>query len=238
MCRLGLCLLTVALLLALPNRSQGQTTDDVGLWFAALGNGKLSSERHNSLRPDNTPWRWWFDSHYRLLEDADGFNQSIVRPGVGYSFAEDQVLWAGYGWIHSSPILGSNFDEHRFWQQWTAAPSQGDLKYLFRSRFEQRWLETGDDVGLRWRQMMRAQKVLSTHPEWSLVAWDEAFFHLNDTDWGANAGFDQNRLFIGLGFKRCKHAAVRTEIGYLNQFGNSQGGTDRMNHILSINFFY
>jgi hypothetical protein len=28
---------------------------------------------------------------------------------------------------------------------------------------------------------------------------DELFVNLRDTDWGARAGFDQNRLFIGPG---------------------------------------
>ena len=222
-----------SLSVALSSVTFAQTTDDVGLWFAALGNGKIKN-----AEGQDTKLLWWFDSHYRLLEDADGFNQSIVRPGLGVTVAEKQALWSGYGWIRSSPLQGADFDEHRFWQQWTAAPSNDDLKFLFRSRFEQRWLETGNDVGLRWRQMIRAQRVLSSCPEWSLVGWDEAFFHLNDTDWGAQAGFDQNRLFLGLGLKRCQNSRVRTEIGYLNQFSNAQGGRDRMNHILSINFFY
>lgn len=209
-----------------------QTNDDVGLWFAALGNGKLPNAQEDSL------FRWWFDAHYRLREDTDGFNQSIIRPGLGFDVAEDQTLWAGYGWIRTSPIESADFDEHRFWQQWTAAPSRGDWKFLHRSRFEQRWVETGDDVGLRWRQLVRGQKILSTCPQWSAVLWDELFFNLNDTDWGASTGFNQNRAFIGLGFRRCAHAKVRTEIGYLNQFENRQGGLDGMNHILSVNFFY
>lgn len=210
-----------------------QTLDDTGLWFAAFGNGKFES------LADDSPLRWWFDAHYRMRDDSGGFNQSIVRPGLGYALTDEQAIWAGYGWIRTSPTSGANdFDEHRLWQQWTAAPSIGDWKFLHRSRFEQRWLEIGDDVGLRWRQLFRAQRILSDCPQWSLIGWDEAFFHLNDTDWGAESGFDQNRAFIGFGFKRCPHAPVRTEIGYLNQFVNRQGGLDGMNHILSINFFF
>lgn len=71
-----------------------------------------------------------------------------------------------------------------------------------------------------------------------LIAWDEALFNLNDTDWGSDPGLDQNRAFLGFGYKSCPHAPVRTEIGYLNQFINNQGGNDGMNHILSINFFF
>jgi len=213
--------------------SNAQTLDDTGLWFAAFGNGAVNPDSDAS-----TPMLWWFDTHYRLRDDSGGFNQSILRPGLGLQLTEDHALWAGYAWIRTSPVQRDDIDEHRFWQQWTAAPAVGDFRFLHRARFEQRWVETGDDVGLRWRQFHRAQRILTNCPQWSLIAWDEVFFHLNDTDWGAQAGLDQNRAFLGVGFKRCPQARVRTEVGYLNQFINNQGGTDGMNHILSINFFF
>lgn len=211
---------------------RAQTTDDTGLWLAAFGNGKLRS------LDESSPLRWWLDTQLRLADDTDGFNQSLLRPGVGYALSKEQTLWAGYAWIHTSPFIGEDFDEHRTWQQWTLNKSVSDLTILHRSRLEERWVETGEDVGLRWRQMLRGQWNLSQSPQWSLIAWDETFFHLNDTDWGAESGFDQNRAFLGVGFRRCPHARVRTEVGYLNQYVNRQGETDRMNHILSINWFY
>lgn len=220
-------------LISVSRALHGQTLDDTGLWLAALGNGEIEATADSS-----TPLLWWFDSHYRMRDDSNGFNQSIVRPGLGIRTGEGQALWAGYGWIRTSPVLGDDFDEHRIWQQWTAAPSAGDFRFLHRSRFEQRLLETGDDVGLRWRQLHRMQRILSDCPQWSIIGWDEIFFNLNDTDYGAEAGLDQNRAFVGFGYKRCANAPVRTEIGYLNQFINKQGGTDSMNHILSINFFF
>lgn len=224
-----LCLLLVS---SCAVKVTAQTVDDAGLWFAAFSNGQFES------LGDDSPVRWWFDAHYRLRDDVDGFNQSIIRPGLGYALNDNQVLWAGYAWVRTSPVLGNDFDEHRFWQQWTATPSIDSWRFLHRSRFEQRWVETGDDVVLRWRQLARAQRILSDCPQWSLVLWDEVFFHLNDTDWGAEGGLDQNRAFVGLGFKRCQHVKGRTEIGYLNQFINRQGGIDGLNHILSINYFF
>ncbi len=230
--RLYHMLLVAVVIIATSNPARAQTLDDTGIWLATVGNGVFKS------LSEDLPLHWSFDTHYRMRDDSNGFDQSILRPGLGLKFAEDQILWAGYAWINNSPVSGDSFDEHRFWQQWTATPSMGAWSFQHRSRLEQRWLETGDDIGMRWRQMHRVQKTLSGCPQWSLIAWDEAFFHLNDTDWGAEAGFDQNRAFLGFGFKRCSRAAVRTEIGYLNQFTNQQGGGDGMNHILSINFFY
>ncbi|QDT14816.1 DUF2490 domain-containing protein [Alienimonas californiensis] len=243
--------------LASPGAASAQTLDDAGLWFAAFSNGEIDFSDDGS-----TPWLYWFDGQIRLSDDAEGFNQSLVRPGIGRKIADDQALWAGYAWINTQPIDrgGSNFDpehvnEHRYWQQWTWSPSAGDYRFLHRSRFEQRTIEGSSDVALRLRQLARAQYLLTRgddacdagcdglcggtgRPEWSLIAWDEVFFNLNDAEWGPQSGLDQNRAFFGVGYKPTADAPVRTEIGYLNQFINSQGGTDVMNHILSVNFFF
>lgn len=214
-------------------RASAQTLDDTGLWFAAFGNGEVKSTVGEA-----TPLLWWFDTHYRLRDDTSGFNQSILRPGVGLKLNEDQAIWAGYAWILTSPTQGNDFDEHRFWQQWTSAAPLREIQFMHRSRLEQRWLETGDEVGLRWRQLLRVQRPMAESPRWTLIAWDEVFFNLNDTDWGARTGLDQNRAFFGVGFRRSTQASVRTEVGYLNQFVNNQGGHDGMNHILSVNFYF
>ncbi len=209
-----------------------QDDEDNGTWLAYFDNGKASKL---GWKGDDR-LQYWFDAHARFLDDAGGFNQSIVRPGLGWKLNDDLSVWAGYGWIRTSPIAGEDFNENRFWQQGTWTPSMGALKFQFRSRFEQRWLETGDDVGLRLRQLARVQKPINVAPRLTFVAWDEVFFHLNDTDFGADSGFNQNRAFVGLGFKRWGQPKWRTEIGYLNQLIN-RPGDDQMNHVLSINFF-
>ncbi len=174
----------------------------------------------------------------RLLDDSGGFNQSIVRPGVGYSLSERATIWAGYGWIRTSPLASTDFDEHRIWQQLTWSRTSDLLKFAYRSRLEQRFVETGDDLGWRFRQLVRAQHELPSFPHLTLVTWDELFFHLNDTDWGAESGFNQNRVFAGFGWKCDLQSRWRTEIGYLNQAINVPGRNDRNHHIVSINFYH
>ena len=72
----------------------------------------------------------------------------------------------------------------------------------------------------------------------TLVAWDEVFIHLNSTDFGARSGFNQNRVFVGFGFKWDPTTPTsRVEIGYLNQYINIGACPDRSNHILAVNFF-
>lgn len=229
--RLELRLLAMTcLILAASSTARCQSVADGGQWTALFSQGDFAA--------CSSPWKWWFDGHLRFLEDADGFNQSIVRPGIGWSLGEDLVVWGGYGWIHTSPLTGNDFDEHRTWQQLTWSRGDEVRTFALRPRLEQRFLETGDDVGWRFRQLVRMQHHIPNLPRLSFVTWDEIFFHLRDTDWGAASGFDQNRVFVGFGWQHQPDSRLRTEIGYLNQTIDSPSGADRVNHILSINFFY
>ena len=225
--------------LILSNSARAQTVDDEGLWLALFAQGKFQEDGgHCDCRNAKShEIKWWFDGHARFLDDADFFSQSIVRPGIGYALTDRATIWAGYGWIRTSPIVGADFDENRIWQQLTWSRKHDPLLFAFRSRLEQRFVETGDDAGWRFRQLIRAQHNLPACPHLTLVSWDELFIHLNDTDWGARSGFNQNRLFAGIGLKCDPQSRWRTEIGYLNQTIHVPGGNDRSHHILSINFY-
>ncbi len=207
-----------------------QSVNDSGVWVAFFGRGDIASHRTDRLK-------WWFDGHARFFDDTDGFGQSIVRPGIGYALDERVTLWAGYGWIRSSPATSADFDEHRIWQQLTWSKPFDCLTLGFRSRLEQRLLETGDDTGLRFRQLISWRQPFACAEEYTFVLWDEGFFHLNDTDWGANSGFDQNRAFVGFGRKLHTDSRWRVEIGYLNQHINRLGPGNLTNHLLSVNIF-
>ena len=68
--------------------------------------------------------------------------------------------------------------------------------------------------------------------------WDEVFIHLNDTNFGARTGFNQNRLFAGIGWDHDPQDRWRSEIGYLYQEVNIPGaGNNISNHIVSLNLF-
>ena len=222
----ALCLLL--LLTAFHQSASAQTIDDFGQWSALFSQDRLS--------PDSR-LRWWFDGHFRLFDDSDGFGQSIIRPGIGLDVGENSALWAGYGWIRTSPIQGDDINEHRVWQQWTWSRKVDRFKFAARTRFEQRLIESADDTGLRLRQFVRGQKNLGSCSKRTFVVWDELFVALNDTDWGQRSGFDQNRIFVGFGLKRHHSSKWRVEIGYMNQTVNQRGPTDRSNHILAVNVF-
>jgi len=210
---------------------QGQI-QDAGLWLGAFAQGEFSSP---ALRDKNA--RWWFDANTRFLGESYPLLQSVLRPGIGRQLNDEQSIWAGYAWIGES-IPGLDFHENRIWEQWSLTQDYGDTTVLFRSRLEQRFVSVGNDAGWRFRQMIRLQRPLRGNDKLLWVAWDEIFFHLNNTDWGARTGYNQNRVFVGIGREPRFTGRRRTEIGYLYQQINvPEDGADLSNHILSVNIF-
>ena len=206
---------------------------DAGIWTAYLSQGQFSGPR---IQSDDA--LWWLDAHWRYSGDDFVFTQGIIRPGIGRRLNDKNSVWAGYAWI-GERIPGFDIHENRFWQQWITTRQQGDVSFQFRSRLEQRFVSAGAQVGWRFRQLVRAQKPLEHHSDLLWVAWDEIFFHLRDTDWGAVTGYNQNRVFVGMGRIPNKRSPWRTEIGYLyQQIDIPEDGADLNNHILSVNFYF
>ena len=230
----GIVVSAAFFLTVIPCKSgQAQTRHDFGSWFSLNTQGKLDRCEENSN------WLWWFDGHLRYLDDSDGFHQSIFRPGLGYQLNPNTNLWFGYAWINTLPTSGAAiFDEHRLWQQLMWSKQFEGFSFLSRSRFEQRFVETGNDTGLRFRQFFKADRPFYTDSPMSLVVWNEAFFELNETDWGQQGSLGQNRLFVGLGRKFDGPNRPKLEVGYLNQLVRRKSATDRMGHILSFNWFW
>jgi len=221
-------LLLVITALGHVSSARGDTASDAGLWLMAAAQGAIAKDDPNLDR-----WRWWLDTHARFFENADGYGQSIVRPGIGYAIGEKSTLWVGYAWIRTSPANRSDFDENRIWQQWTHSATLATATLSLRSRLEQRFVEGGNDVGWRFRQFVKLSQPIGFDSRLRIVGYDEMFFGLNDTDWGVRAGLDQNRLFAGFGWLLEQGRTV--EVGYLNQLVRRPNGDDLMNHILSLN---
>lgn len=161
---------------------------DTQLWTGLSVNGPAEEDSRFLL---------WFDGHARYSDDISRLGVSIIRPGVGYKVNDRLSLWAGYAWVVSRADGRDNITDNRFWQQATYKIAGGEWGSLSgRTRLEQRFLNTGSDTGWRVRQMIRYTKPLTD--QLSATAWNETFIALNDTNFGARSGYDQNRSFAGL----------------------------------------
>jgi len=225
--------LSIGLALGAAGVGHAEPVSDAGLWslFAAQGDFAAGV---------GDPWRarWAFDGQARFLEDANGFNQSLFRPSLGVDVAESAAVWLGYAWIRTEPSVGGSIDEHRIFQQLTWTQSIRTVSVYSRTRLEQRFIEGNDDVAWRFREFVKIGVPIGIDERFRLVAYDEVFIHANDANAATRSGFDQNRLFAGIGIPIGGYSGATLEIGYLNQFVRRSRGEDRVNHILSVNLFF
>ena len=93
-----------------------------------------------------------------------------------------------------------------------------------RTRFEERFIEDAGQPALRLRHQLWLGYPLPRWPAWSLVAAEEPFVNLNTVSDGPHAGFDQNRVYLGVSRQVGPH--LRVEVDYLNQFVLGHRGAD------------
>ncbi|MBK6683613.1 MAG: DUF2490 domain-containing protein [Deltaproteobacteria bacterium] len=177
----------------------------------------------------------WLDLQAR---HAGGAATTLVRPALGLQLFDGALLHVGYGWIARFPDADlPEVHEHRIWEQllFTHSVEATGLDLMMRVRLEQRLLATGGTVAHRLRTMLRAGWWPDREAALLFVLWDEAFLGIEGSDWGATSGFDQNRLFAGLGVKGL--AQTRFELGYLSLYLRRSSGEDRLDHVASFNLF-
>jgi hypothetical protein len=224
--------LVVAALLLTMLATRSVAVEDTNVWFNYSIMGPLRFDKEEGSR-----WRYIFDSPNRFGDDASKYSQGIWRAGLGYIFNAQWSAWAGYGYSHTDvPYTGTPFGEHRTFQQllWTRRIS--DFSFSSRFRLEERFPETGDDVGLRFRHQFRVSHPLGDQTSLIWVVWDELFLNLNQTDYGAMTGVDQNRAFAGIGWRWSE--TVRSEAGYLHHFNRRPGRENRVNHVLALSLAF
>lgn len=214
-------LLAALILCSLPARAADEFIHEPQGWFGFFGQKKL----------ENSVFVFWLDLHGRLHGSGQQTNL-LIRPGVGVRFHPSMVAWLGYAW---TPLIRAGevaTDEHRLWQQWTwDIALDNTMKLQLRSRLEER-ISAGQ-VGLRFRQFFRVQS--PRYGRAILAAWDEVFLAFNDTAWGQQAGFDQNRVFAGVGLFITEQ--VRVEGGYMNQLVHRRDTPDPVRHVAMVNLF-
>ena len=226
-------LLALLLVLAVNTHTYAGTVEDPdpGVWGYVIAEG--------SFRSLDTRWerfRWYLEATGRYRQSGQELNQSIIRPALGYALSDTLSVWQGYAWNVDYPKGADAIDENRIWQQlvWKAPTWLGN--FMSRNRLEQRFVETGDDVGWRFRELLKLAYPLPR--DWSVVVWDEIFVGINSPDWfspaGIDKGLDQNRAFVGMGYNFGPQ--LRVEAGYMNQFLNRQPD-NKLNHIALFSVF-
>ncbi len=106
-----------------------------------------------------------------------------------------------------------------------------DLVIGNRFRIEERFIQHVSGVVVRGRYRLNL-----AHPLWNTpfyaVGWDEIFINLNDQHEGPTHGYEQNRLFGGIGVHVGSY--LRMDVGYLWRHLDRRSGPSSNDHILSI----
>jgi hypothetical protein len=217
----------LALLATLAQPAVAKTAHDEQAWINLTAMGPISGDLvyFAELQP-------------RIGDGVSRVDQLLLRGAVGWKLSPAVTLYQGYAHVVVPAAGGRDVNEERSFQQLNLAlgkPWRGELSS--RTRLEQRWRNDGSDTGWRLREMIRYEKPLRAQSDAvNALVSAEAFFALNDTDWGARSGFDQLRTFVGaeVGLP----GASTAEIGYLSQVIDQTRGRTRMNHVASVSVFF
>lgn len=224
-------LFVVMLLISFVSVADTGTENLLGAWGTVILQGKFSDS--NAL--------WYAEGASRATDSVRGKDNDfalrglIGRAALGYQLSPNDKVYLGYAYQWGEPPYGKfSLDEHRIYQQYDHKETIGKDSLSFRTRLEERNIEQSEDTAVRFRQQIKYSHPINK--QFSFVASDEAFVNVNTVNWGPYSGFDQNRGFVGVGYKFNDN--FRTEIGYMNQFMNRPyNHNDRMAHILNITLY-
>ena len=203
-----------------------------GEWNTVVVNGKFAKD---------SPWIYSVEFSERNSQEKDGngfdFTQFVNYSGVGYRFTPNHQILTGFWYQYTQPpYSGKIVQELNAWQQYDFNDTYSFGKIMTRTRLEERnniSQANANGPSVRFRQRLKYEYPFTK--EWSGIASEEIFFNLNSVNWGPTQGFDQNRVFVGAGYKF--NDIVKTEFGYMNQYVNRNLKADFIDHQLSLNLF-
>jgi len=152
----------------------------------------------------------------RLGTDYSRTSQLLIRSAVGYQISGNFSAWIGYGW---TPSFSPEFNnEDRWFGQLLWEDKIGTYRMINRTRLEIRSISGVGEESIRLRHQTRLSKPLVDKSPWIGIFSNELFWNINNTALGPEGGFDQYRVFFGVGYNVNK--TVRTELGYQATFLN------------------
>lgn len=181
----------------------------------------------NTVVPLADRLRVTFEQIARGSDRQQGVYQSEFGAILGLRVADGVELGFGYRKVgFHNANLAPNEDRVRQHVVWTRGPLQ------MRLRVDQRFLETGGEVGIRVRPQVRYNHRLR-RPGFALFVSHESFVLPNSTDWGQRRGYERMRNIAGVVLPVGR--TVSADMGYLNQYRlGRDGARPQMEHALLL----
>ena len=203
----------------MPTRAQAQMEHDSGLWILANLHGKVAPQ-----------WALNLEVDVRSFDNFARTSELIIQPGVFFNI-NDHWTWTLQYMYDARPPTNN---EHRVL---TDAAYHTEIKKFVlgtRLRLTVRFV---DNVGtiVRVRHRISALHGIKDTPAF-LTLSNEIFFNLNDQGSGPPYGFEEDRLFGGIGYHFGPH--LRAEMGYMWRPATPRTGPTISSHIIAVNFFF
>jgi hypothetical protein len=176
-------------------------------------------------------WAASFQIENRMSDNASEFNELILKPGGYYSFTPELKL--GVGYKHQKK--NNQHNEEDIWEELFYTP--GDWRgfsWTHQVRLEQRYIGGVSGTIHRLRYLVHAARPFASNPNRYFAASQATRFNLNGQGEGPVQGFEQNRLYFGVGFKTTPRLNI--EFGYLWRYERQRDGSNLSDHVIRLQF--
>lgn len=201
-------LILVTLPLAGFNNSFSQTVEHNG-WIFWSHQQKITEK-----------WQFSSDIQVRTANLPGYINTVLIRPGIGYNVAKNQTLTVGYTYLGTWEKENDQMvyePENRIFEQYQVENKIQNITVSNRIRFEQRFFHQPNDrfFAQRFRYNIQAQFPLIANQEFTKGMYaafqNELFLNIQGKSKINNHVFDQNRTYIGLGYRLNKKLDLETD---------------------------
>ena len=193
---------------------------DVQMWFPV-----------QIIHPFGEAWTVSMQTELRLQDSLHEFSELVLKPGLHYHPNESWTFSVGYKF--QDKYESSN--EQDAWEEVSFNKKLGDLVTGYQLRFEQRFIDNISGVIHRARFLTHASYPICEGPYY-LTGFGAVRFNLNDKHEGPVHGFEQSRVFFGLGRHIGDH--VQFEAGYLYRYQSERSSDDHSDHVMHFGLTY
>jgi uncharacterized protein DUF2490 len=219
--RLAVCFVAFALPTFLLGANEVQSAaPDLQLWCPV-----------QFVHPCGEKWAVSMQTELRLRDDISEFSQLVYKPALNYHFNPTWTLSVGYKYIDKY----QEANEQDPWQEGHFNKTFGDLVTGFQVRLEERLIDDIGGVLPRVRFLEHLSHPLGDSPYY-LTGFGAVRFNLDDKGTGPVSGFEQSRIYAGLG----RHIGERFqfEVGYLWRYEEKRSGDDLSDHAIHLKLVF
>ena len=193
--------------------------NDFQQWSLVFANHNFANNWSASMQVES---RW--------SDDKNAFDEVIVKPAGYYRFTDRFQL--GFGYKHITKYKESN--EQDLWQEIYYKTPISKYAITHQARLEQRDINGISGILPRLRYLINVQRPLNA--TYYLKSWGAVRFNLGNKGEGPVAGFEQNRIFFGLGAHTSKRG--KFEVGYLWKYEKTRDDINKSDHVISLQFHF